>query len=724
MANGTAGAAAGDGKLGTFGGVFVPNVLTILGVVMFLRIGWVVGSAGIWHALVILAIAKGITILTSLSLSAVSTNTRLGAGGAYFIVSRSLGPEAGGSVGLPLYFAQAISVAFYLVGFSESLQLLLPQADPRLVGCVALAAFIGIAWFGAGIIARTQYVILAALALSLISYFAGFPLVEAPPATLTPAYPAGHGFWTVFAVFFPAVTGIMAGVSMSGDLRDPARAIPMGTLGAVGVTLVVYAAIIVSLGLAASRETLLTNNLVMLDLARIPPLIYVGLWAATLSSALASLAAAPRTLQALAQDRVVPTFLGRGFRGSREPHIGILVSAGIAAVCIFAGNLDAIAPVITMFFLATYGTVNLVAGLERLVGNPSYRPTFKVHWSLSFLGGAGCVSVMFLIHAPSTIAAIVVMAIVFILTLRRHLRAGWGDVRSGLWFTVLRFGLIRYSASRPHVRNWRPVFLVLSGNPQERLPMIDFADAFEASRGFLFLGQVVKGDEDDVVALQPRFREHLVTFIREHELSAAPMVVVADDFVKGVTTMLQTTGVGSFQPDTVLVGWSDDLVKRATFGRAVRRVLEMQRNLLVHEAPEPGEKKNLRPTIDVWWYSRDNGSFMLTLAYLLRLRSEWSEHQLRVLRIIRDADGIEEARTGMAAIMVEQRVGAEVQIIVSTEPPLDVIGRTSEHSAVCFVGMAVKSIADSENPMGVYEALVAKLKGNVFLAKSWHDLQY
>ena len=710
--------------LGTFGGVFVPNVLTILGVIMFLRLGWVVGNAGLPGALLILLIATAITFLTSLSLSSISTNTRVGAGGAYFLISRSLGLELGGSIGIPLFFAQAISVAFYLIGFSESLQALLPWADQRLVSTLMLGVFVAVAWFGASFIAKAQYVILVLLVLSLASIFTGVGSSGTPTASVEPEALARHGFWAVFAVFFPAVTGIMAGVSMSGDLRDPSRSIPRGTIWAILVTLVIYGAEMVLLSASVDRKTLLTDNMVLLRIASVPQLVYLGLWAATLSSALASLAAAPRTLQALGQDHVVPRVLGRSIGGGREPHVALLVSWAIAQGCILLGDLDLIAPIISMFFLATYGTLNIVSGLERLVSNPSFRPTFRTHWGWSLAGGAGCAAVMVLINAWATLAAVVVIAGVYIYLAGRRLESTWGDMRSGLWFSITRFGLLKYVGRRHHVRNWRPVLLVLVGSPKSRLPMVRFADTFESRRGFLFLAQIVTGAWSELLPRQKKLQDSLRTFIGENGLSAVPLSLVADDFEHGVATLLQVAGIGEFEPNTVMIGWSDDVVRQAMFGRAIRHVLELERNLLVFRpAPEEHQEK-LKPTIDVWWYSRDNGSLMLTLAFLLRSNRTWDKHEIRVIRIIRDSAGEEEAAAGTRLMIKEQRVDASVTVIVSEDPPLEVIARESRRSSVCFVGIAVRGHAEGEDPLARYSGAMASLQGNVFLTKSWQDLNY
>ncbi len=708
-------------KLGTFGGVFVPNVLTILGVIMFLRAGWVVGNAGIVLALVILVVANLITALTSLSLSAIATNTRVGAGGAYFLISRSLGLQIGGSIGVPLYFAQAISVAFYLVGFTESLQFIWPTVSSRNVALITLVVFFGVAWFGAAIVARLQNVILVALAVSLLSFFLGFSPAQSLGARMQPGFEPGQGFWSVFAIFFPAVTGIMAGVSMSGDLRDPSKSIPRGTIAAVAVTFLIYAAQMIWLGVNADRHELLTNNLVMQRIARFGWAIFAGLWAATLSSALASLAAAPRTLQALGTDRIVPRTLGRGFGGTNEPRIALFVTVLIAAACVLLGDLNVIAPVITMFFLATYGTVNLVAGLERLVANPSYRPTFGVHWSLSLAGCLGCAFVMLLINPWATVVSAIVILAIYLGLTRVRLQVTWGDMRSGFWFSVTRFGLLRFQSSQQHLRNWRPVILVLCGNPKSRLRLVEFAQLLEARRGLLFLAQIATGEWDTLLPRRPAVQSSLQTFIRENGLSAVGRTVVADDFEHGVLTLLQVGGLGQFEPNTVLLGWSEDTLKQEKFTSAVRRILQLQRNLVVYVEPE--ESASLVHCIDVWWYARHNGTLMVTLAHLIKSGSlRWREHKIRVRRIIRDDAAVEEARTGTAEMLHELRVPAEVDIVVSTKPPMEVIAESSRDAEVTFVGIALEREDKQENPLVAYATLVNSLRGNVLLTKSWHDL--
>ncbi len=714
-------------KFGTFGGVFVPNLLTILGVIMFLRTGWVVGNAGLVQALWILVIANAITLLTSLSLSAIATNLQVRGGGAYFLISRNLGLEIGGAVGLPLFLAQAVSVAFYIIGFTESLEFLFPDLPARLISVGTLLVILVIAWVGAELAIKTQYLIMGALGVSLLSFFVGWSPVPQWSTNFSPQYTDGLSFWAVFAIFFPAVTGIMSGVSMSGDLKEPSKSIPKGTLIAVGVTFVIYAAQMIWLSLHATRFELVNNSLIMQRIAIFGPLIFVGLWAATLSSALASLLAAPRTLQALAQDRVVPFFMGRGTGPANEPKLALLLSAAVAGVCLLAGKLDLIAPVISMFFLTTYGTINLVAGLSRLVSNPSYRPTFRVHWLPCLLGAGGCGFAMFLLSPFATVAAVVVIAGIYLLLKSRQYQTSWGDERSGIWFSLARFGLLQLAASRQHVRNWRPVLMVLVGNPSSRLPLVEFANRLEARRGLLFLCQIVTGDWQKLLPQQAARQRQLEDFIRESRLSAVGKTVLADDFEHGVSTLLQVAGVGALEPNTVMVGWSEDTLREAEFARAVRRIMQLQRNLLVFEAAEwPAAR--LAPVIDVWWRAKLNGGFMLTLAHLWREGSAGRArgYQLRVRRIIENEAGRESATQAMTAMLKATRMDAEVDIVVDSGPPLDVIARESETSAVCFIGLAldVEHITDNAvNPLNSMKPLVASLKGAIVLAKSYHDFR-
>ncbi|MCC5022354.1 MAG: hypothetical protein J6386_05990 [Candidatus Synoicihabitans palmerolidicus] len=708
-------------KFGTFGGVFVPNVLTILGVIMFMRTGWVVGQAGLKDALIILLVANAIRLLTSLSLSSISTNIRVKGGGAYYLISRNLGLEIGGSVGIPLFLVQAVSVAFYIIGLAESLEFLFPGLPTRLATIVTLAAIFGIAWGGASIAVKAQYFILGALGVGLISFFFGWSPVPHWSANFEPGYTDGVVFGGVFAIFFPAVTGIMSGVSMSGDLKDPSKSVPKGTILAVVVSFVIYAAQMIWLSLHADRGEWVTNNVVMERISLVGPLIFVGLWAATLSSALASLLAAPRTLQALAQDKVMPIGLAKGYGPGNEPRLALIFSTVLAGVCLMAGKLDVIAPVISMFFLTTYGTVNLVAGLSALASNPSYRPTFRVHWLPCLVGAAGCLFAMFLLNALATVAAVACIVGLYSLLKGRQYQTAWGDERSGIWFALARFGLLQLAASRQHVRNWRSVILVLVGNPTNRLALVELANRIEARRGLLFLSQIVTGDWQKMLPRQAALQRQLQEFIRESRLSAVGKTVMADTFEHGVSTLLQVAGVGALEPNTVLMGWSEDALRQKEFIGSVRRILELERNLLIFsEAEVPNYQ--LEPVIDVWWRSRANGGFMLTLAHLWQQGVVGRPYRLRVRRIVETKAGHAETVAAMKELVRATRFEAKIDVVVDNGAPFEVIARESERSALVFVGVALEFPRAEENPLAALKPWVGALQGELVLAKRWQDL--
>ena len=708
-------------KFGTISGVFVPNVLTILGVILFMRAGWVVGQAGIYHALIILVIANSITFLTSLSLSAIATNTKVGGGGAYFLISRSLGLEIGGSIGVPLFLAQSVSVSFYIIGFTESLKPFFPDVDVRLIAVGTLAAIFILSWLSSNLAVKAQNFILIILAVSLASFFLGFRPGSNFAANWQPAYQPGFEFWTVFAIFFPAVTGVMAGAAMSGDLREPSKSIPYGTIGAIVLTFVVYVGQILWLGESASREELIGNPLIMEEISIYGPLIYAGLWAATLSSGIASLLGAPRTMQALALDGVFPRILGKNSGPKSEPRIALIFSGLLAGVFILIGDLNFVAPIISMFFLATYGMVNLVAGIERWVSNPSYRPSFKVHWTFSIAGAIGCIWVMLLLNVWATIIAVILMLGLYIFLTTRHYQTAFGDTWSGFWFSMVRFGLLKFYKSRQHIRNWRPILLVLSGNPKVRSKLVEFASLFESKRGFLFLAQILTGEWSKTVVRRQPALESMEHFIHKKRLFAEAMVLTADNFDEGVSSLIQTCGVGPLLPNMVMVGWSEDVIKHALFRRTIQRILELNRSLLLFvEADKKDEALN--PTIDVWWGAKVNGTLMLTLAHLLQTNPDWKECRIRLLLIIRNKEAEAEAKLNLEADLKDARIKGDAVPVYSEAAPLEVIANESRDSRVTFVGFNLQTLTEEGNPLADYENFMKAIHGHIFFIKNWREL--
>jgi len=691
---------AGAG-FGAFKGVFTPSVLTILGVIMYLRLGWVLGNAGLTGTLVIVTLSSAVTFLTALSIAATATNMRVGIGGAYFMISRSLGLQAGAAVGVPLYFAQALGISFYVVGFAEAVNNVFPALPITWIGVAALCALGALAWLSADLALKSQYVILATIVFSLVCFFAGGPpeagFAEAPPvpAELEP-------FWVVFAVFFPAVTGIEAGVAMSGNLADPAKSLPRGTLAAVGVGWVVYMAIPVVMAAWIPREVLLADSLVMQRVALWGPAIVAGVWGATLSSALGALLGAPRTLQALARDRVVPSFLGRGQGPSQEPRIATAVSFAVALVGVLAGSLNLIAPILSMFFLTSYAFLNLSAGVEGLIGSPSWRPSFRTPWWVSLLGAATCIGIMLMLNTGATFLAALVCGGVYYAAGQRQMKAWWGDARHGILMLLARFAIYRLARVPPDPRSWRPNFLVLTGAPKGRMRLVEFARSVSHGAGFLTVAAVLPEDQATGGRIA-KIEESIGVYLDKQGIAALVEVHAADDVMAGAWNLVQSSGVGPLYPNTVILGLSRDPERLAGYARLIVQGHRLQRNLILIRAAS-GDEASGRRRIDVWWGGqRKNAGLMLALGYLLQTSEEWSGARLRIQTIVRSEEERPHALARLQALIERGRIEATPGVVLQGDrSPFEVIRAASAGADMTFLGLRPPDEEETEEAYAAY----------------------
>lgn len=704
----------GGNRLGTFGGVFTPSVLTILGVIMFLRAGFVVGEAGVLGAVAILVIAKAITVLTTLSVSAISTNTQVRGGGAYFMISRVLGAEFGGAIGLALFFAQALSVPFYILGFTEAVVKTYPHLAPnfQVIAFSAAALLFAVAYVGASWAIRTQYVIMVVLGAAIVITLGGvaseFSLETlstnwAPDYTaLDPEAAAGgesYSFWVVFAIFFPAVTGILAGVNMSGDLKDPARSIPLGTFLAIGVSFLIYLALLVLCGGAFTRAELIARPYEVLQEhalggPRFGLMVAAGVFAASLSSALGSYLGAPRILQAVARDRILAPlrFFASGTAKGDEPRRALeLTGIATVAVLLWAGNeakggaLNAVAGIITMFFLYTYGMTNLAAFIEAFGKNPSFRPRFRFfHWTAALFGGLGCVGAALLIDPlMAVISLLLILGLLYYLK-TRDLEASFGDARRGFVYTSVRKNLLRLRDMPEDPKNWRPTILVLSGNPASRETLVSYAVWLEAGRGIVLMANVLSGTVQQAPHRRRMAEKQLEDFCRTKGIEAFPVVAVGEDVRSSLSLLLQTVSLGPIRPNLAMFGWASaaegferqaDLMRIATTS-GMSLVVVQDRGV-----PDPGKPRR----IDVWWRGRQNGELLLLLAHLLTRNWEWLQAEIRVLRMIDGEAGRIPAEEALQELIHAARVDAVAKAVLSSEEGLAAVIRSHSSDADCVI---------------------------------------
>jgi amino acid transporter len=697
---------------GTFKGVYLPSILTILGVIMYLRLGWVVGNMGLWKTLIIVTISSAITFITGLSISATATNMDVGGGGAYFMISRSFGVEAGTAVGIPLFLAQAIGISFYIAGFSESVNSLFPRFPIPLIGVITLVALTVLAYISADMALKTQLGIFVIIILSLLSFFMG----GAPKSQAVGNMPIlpKVSFWIAFAVFFPAVTGIEAGIAMSGDLKDPAKSLPRGTLFAVISGYIIYMGIPVFLFYQVPEHLLISNPMIMKDVAFIGSLIILGIWGATLSSALGALLGAPRTLQALARDRVVPQFLGKGFGPEDTPRIATAFSFIIALTGILLGDINAIAPVLSMFFLTSYGTLNLIAGFEGLIGNPSYRPTFKTPWGLSLLGSALCLGTMLMINPGATFIASFIIALIYFVMIKRDINARWSDIRRSILLFFARFSIYRLEGSKTDVRSWRPNILTLSGPPTQRFYLIQLADAITHGKGFLTVASIHSNKsitEERIDNLEKSIRQ----FLRKRGIPALVEVNLADDFISGAKNLISTYGLGPLTPNTFLLGETTQKENFVRFSELIRLIYQSKRNIIIVRESNISDllnKKNKQ--IYIWWGGlKGNAGLMLALGYMLQTSPEWKGSQLTVKTIVKSEEDKIKVVENMENFLARGRLRAKLDVLVNSQNNIETTIRNFSHEAdLVWMGMRAPGPNESDQKYAAYyENLLKSTKG-------------
>ncbi|XP_068609282.1 solute carrier family 12 member 2 [Brachionichthys hirsutus] len=609
-------------KFGWIKGVLVRCMLNIWGVMLFIRMSWIVGQAGIALACLIVAMATVVTTITGLSTSAIATNGFVRGGGAYYLISRSLGPEFGGSIGLIFAFANAVAVAMYVVGFAETVAQLLAGADAvmtdgindvRIIGTITVILLLGISVAGMEWEAKAQIFLLIVLVTAIFNYFIGsFITVESKESVGFFGYDASimwenmgpnfreETFFSVFSIFFPAATGILAGANISGDLADPQIAIPRGTLLAILITGIVYLGVAVSTGSCIVRDasgnvndtfrspypancsnaactfgynfsSCMSDNScefglhndfqVMSVVSGFGPIITAGIFSATLSSALASLVSAPKVFQALCKDNIYPglSMFAKGYGKNNEPLRGYILTFGIALAFILIAELNVIAPIISNFFLASYALINFSVFHASLANSPGWRPSFKYYnmW-VSLVGAILCCVVMFVINWWAALLTNVIVMGLFIYVSYKKPDVNWGSSTQALTYHQALTHTLQLSGVEDHIKNFRPQCLVMTGYPNSRPALLDLVHSFTKNVGLMICGHIRTGyrrpNFKDLTTDQARYQRWLM----RSECKAFYTPVFAEDLRQGTQYLLQAAGLGRLKPNTLVLGFKND----------------------------------------------------------------------------------------------------------------------------------------------------------------------
>ncbi len=633
--------------------VFLAAISTILGAVLFLRFGYAVANVGLLGAFLIILIGHAVTIPTALAISEIATNRRVEGGGEYFIISRSFGTTIGATIGIPLYLSQAISVAFYSIAFAEAFRPLAPWLenltglifDPRMVSLpfvVLLLALMVIRGADAGVFGL--YLIAAVLAASLLLFFLGPPMEDASQGiSLLSKVSDADGFFVVFAIVFPAFTGMTAGVGLSGDLANPRKSIPLGTLAATATGMAVYVLVVIKLTVSASPEEMAANQLIMGNIALWGPIVPIGLACATISSAVGSVLVAPRTLQAIANDKVVrwrsiTDFLGRGTGSANEPRNATIITGVIAITVVAAGNVDFVARIISMFFMVTYGSLCAISFLEHFAARPSYRPTFHSRWYLSLLGAVGCLLLMF--QMDPFFALLAILAIALLYRFIRASRTAGGDDLGAIFRAVMvqatrqmQIGLQSIEAD-PTADQWRPSIIMVDGRTFDRAsPLQLMAWLCHRHAVGTYLHYISGLLNPETFTESKKTMKKLVKLAHDRAGGVFVDTIISPSMSSALAQSLQVPGISGMDNNVVLFEFSKsdpaEVLQEVYDGSLFAAATEMDILVLRHSDVFFGN----RDRIHIWltWHDYKNASLMILLAYILLGHPDWSHAEIEIL---------------------------------------------------------------------------------------------
>ncbi|MEJ2539989.1 MAG: amino acid permease [Gemmatimonadota bacterium] len=629
------------------GPVFLASISTILGAIMFLRFGYAVGSVGLLGAFLLILIGHAVTVPTALAIAEIATNRRVEGGGEYFIISRSFGTSIGGAIGLSLYVSQAISVAFYMIAFAEAFSFTAPwfqdtlgiAFDPRFVSIPAAIGLVALVLTrGADLGVKALYGVAAILALSLLLFFAGGAVegYDASRLPLVSSLPDADPFILVFAICFPGFTGMTAGVGLSGDLANPRRSIPLGIMSATVVGMLVYMALVTKLAFSAPAESLVADQLIMADIALWGPIIPIGLAAATLSSAIGSIVVAPRTLQALGGDQVVPLaalnrFLAAGEGATNEPRNATLVTSVVALVFVAVGSVDLVARIVSMFFMVTYGALCAISFLEHFAARPSYRPSFRSKWWLSLFGAVASLLLMLQMDLVFAILAILLMLALYLVI--RRARGGEGDDLQAIFHGVLtqatRWSQVKLQKTPG--TDWRPSVILITPRTFDRHAPMQLLEWLGHRYGFGTYLHHVKGRlEPETVEEARETQRRLVALASQRRGPVFVDTMVSPSMRSALAQSLQMPGISGMDNNTVLFETSihdePGVLEEIRDGCRLAAVAQMNRLVLRHTDHFFGNRRD----IHVWltWHDYRNANLMILLAYILLGHPDWKHGEI------------------------------------------------------------------------------------------------
>ena len=699
--------------------VFFTSVSTILGAVMFLRFGYAVGNVGFIGTLGIIVFGHLVTIPTAMAIAEIATNQKVEGGGKYYIISRSFGINVGAAIGLALYLSQAISVSFYIIAFAEAFDPVfqwvaevwgIENIDKRFISLpTVIALCILMMKKGADLGMKALYAVVAVLFLSIALFLAGTSEYQQALGTLdwTSRVDDPDNFFLVFAIVFPAFTGMTAGVGLSGDLADPKKSIPLGTLAATIAGMIIYGLIAWKLAVTASPADLDGNQFIMSNIAIWGPIIPIGLACGTISSALGSIMVAPRTLQAMAADRVFPIpylnrWLAKGKPVTNDPLNATIVTSLVAVFFVLIGDVDAVAEIISMFFMITYGSLCLISFLQHFAADPSYRPSFKSRWYISLLGAVLCVFLMFQMNAPYALVSILFMTLIyFFVTFTSKSKEGLAKIFQGVIFQLSRRLQVFLQKADKDEDTWRPSVICISRDFFKRPTAFQFMSWLSQRYGFGTYLHYIKGylsKESNKTA-----GEELKRLLQVSGASKSNVYVdtlVSPSFTSAVAQAMQLPSVSGKEINMILFEFSkhepdnlEDIIDNFTLVKAA----DFDICILGASDKEYG----FFQSIHIWLTRNDleNSSLMILLGYIIMGHRDWKHAEIKIYAVVHARDMTEQEERLLALIKTGRLPISPKNIIiikhkddVSIKDIINDRSKDADLTVVGFRGEAVRQL--------------------------------
>jgi amino acid transporter len=712
-------------RLGT-APVFVTAISTILGAILFLRFGFAVGTLGFWGVLLIILLGHLVTIPTAMAISEIATNKRVEGGGEYFIMSRSFGMNIGATIGIALFFSQAISVAFYVIAFTEAFEFFfnmmyenLGITLPRQV--ISIPAMLGLSVLilkkGASLGVKALYFVVAILFISLIMFFMGStPHAETSGFGLAnAAFRNKQDFFLVFAIIFPAFTGMTAGVGLSGDLKRPSRAIPLGTMLATFGGLLVYFFIVYKLAMSASVDDLLEHQLIMAKIALGGAIVIpIGLAASTISSALGSVMVAPRTLQALALDRAFPsqrinTWLAKGNEKDNEPRNASMVTVIIAMAFVALGDVNAVATIISMFFMVTYGSLCLISFLNHFGSSPSYRPSFRSKWYISLTGFLAAMWIMFKINTPYAFLALILMTLIYLYISHYHRdRAGLASLFTNALFQLNRNLqiLLQHKKLKRFDKEWRPSAICISKDSFERDTAFKLLNWISYRYGFGTYLHRIKGYFSKATHAQAQ--EELVLLVKKFRRTKNHVYVdtlISPSYTSAIAQAIQIPGIAGMENNMVIFEYDKE---------DAYNLPEIIDNFALVDAGDfdicilaSSHKPIITANgIHLWINTLDaeNANLMILLSYIITGHPDWKKGRIRIF-VVCKPENMDDTEHKMTDLLSTGRLPI-------TRKNIEIITQTPEVSSRSLINE--KSKEAGLTLIGIRKELLNKQKEEFF----------